>query len=65
MPVTPAVRELIANVSEPFERARAMPPSVYTSAEFLERELADVFAKEWVTVGRADALKQAWRLRDL
>ena len=58
MTMTPAVAELIANVSEPFERARAMPPSVYTSPAFLERELKDVFAREWVTVGRADALKQ-------
>jgi choline monooxygenase len=58
MNLTPAVRELIANVSEPFERARAMPPSVYTSPEFLERELKDIFAREWVTVGRADALKK-------
>ena len=58
MTVSPPVRELIANVSEPFERARAMPPSVYTSQEFLDREIKDVFAKEWVTVGRADALKK-------
>jgi choline monooxygenase len=59
MTLTPAVAELIANVSEPFERARAMPPSVYTSPAFLERELKDVFAREWVTVGRADALRKA------
>jgi phenylpropionate dioxygenase-like ring-hydroxylating dioxygenase large terminal subunit len=51
------VRELIANVSEPFERAHAMPPSVYTSPEFLKREIADVFAKDWVSIGRASALK--------
>src|SRR5690349_17801875 len=35
-----------------------MPPSVYTSPEFLERELKDVFAKEWITVGRADSLRK-------
>lgn len=51
------VRELLANVSQPFERAHAMPPSVYTSPEFLKRELADVFAKDWVSIGRASALK--------
>jgi phenylpropionate dioxygenase-like ring-hydroxylating dioxygenase large terminal subunit len=50
------VAELIENVSQPFERARAMPPSVYTSSEFLKRELESVFAKEWVCVGRASAL---------
>jgi phenylpropionate dioxygenase-like ring-hydroxylating dioxygenase large terminal subunit len=52
-----AVRELLANVSQPFERAHAMPPSVYTSPEFLKRELADVFARDWVSIGRATALK--------
>lgn len=51
-----SVRELLANVSMPFDVAHAMPPSVYTSPEFLQRELQDVFAKEWVCVGRADAL---------
>ena len=50
------VAELIENASLPFERARAMPPSVYTSPEFLELELAQVFAKEWVAIGRASAL---------
>ena len=56
MTVNHPVRDLLDNVSAPFERARAMPPSVYTSAEFLERELGDIFAREWVCVGRADAL---------
>ena len=56
MTIVPSVRELIDNVSAPFDRAHAMPPSVYTSPQFLEREIKDVFAKEWVCVGRADAL---------
>lgn len=56
MTIVPSVRDLIANVSQPFNVAHAMPPSVYTSPAFLERELKDVFAKEWVCVGRADAL---------
>lgn len=50
------VSELIRNVSQPFELARAMPPSVYKSPEFLERELRDIFARDWVCVGRASAL---------
>ncbi len=50
------VAELVANVSLPFERARAMPPSVYTSAEFLTREREDVFSRDWIAVGRASAL---------
>lgn len=58
MTLPTAVTELVANVSEPFERARAMPPSVYTSEAFLAAELSDIFGKEWVSVGRADSLKK-------
>ena len=50
------VRALIDTVSQPFERARSMPPVVYRSPDFLERELKDIFAKDWVCVGRASAL---------
>ena len=51
-----AVEELKENVATPFERARAMPPSVYTSKDFLAREISDIFAKDWFCVGRASAL---------
>jgi phenylpropionate dioxygenase-like ring-hydroxylating dioxygenase large terminal subunit len=50
------VDELRENVAVPFEQARAMPPSVYTSEDFLTRELNDIFAKDWFCVGRASAL---------
>ncbi len=50
------VAELVANAGTPFEQARAMPPSVYTSPAFLERELEGIFAKEWVAIGRASSL---------
>ncbi len=50
------IAELRANVAEPFERAHAMPKSVYTSEAFLQQELAHIFAKEWLCAGRADAL---------
>ena len=33
-----------------------MPPSVYTTREFHDHELKDVFARDWVSVGRASAL---------
>lgn len=56
MTINQPVRELIDTVSAPFEKARAMPPSVYTSDEFLKCELTDIFAREWVCVGRASAL---------
>ncbi|MEO1139865.1 MAG: SRPBCC family protein [Pseudomonadota bacterium] len=51
-----AVEELLETVSVPFEQARAMPPSVYTSHAFLQRELSDIFSKDWFCVGRASAL---------
>jgi phenylpropionate dioxygenase-like ring-hydroxylating dioxygenase large terminal subunit len=54
-PPSPAA-ELHANVSVPFERARAMPKSVYTSPEFLEQEQKNIFAQEWLCAGRAEAL---------
>lgn len=53
-----AVSELKENVSVPFEEARAMPPSVYTSPDFLKRELKDIFANDWFCVGRASALEK-------
>ena len=57
MTINQPVRELLANVSEPFESARAMPPSVYTNPEFLKSELDErLFARDWVCVGRASAL---------
>ncbi len=48
--------ELARNVAQPFERARAMPKSVYTSEEFLQAELKNVFRQDWFCVTRADAL---------
>lgn len=51
-----AVAELKENVSVPFEEAHAMPPSVYTSQDFLKRELKDIFSKDWFCVGRSTSL---------
>ena len=53
--ISPA-RALHDNVSVPFERARAMPKSVYTSAEFLAQEQKHVFAHDWLCAGRAENL---------
>ncbi len=52
------VEELRANVAQPFERAHAMPKSVYTSPDFLTLEEKHIFAREWLSAGRADALKE-------
>ena len=51
-----AAAELQASVSVPFAQARAMPKSVYTSAEFLDREQDHIFRKDWLCAGRAEAL---------
>ncbi|MBV02761.1 MAG: (2Fe-2S)-binding protein [Rhodobacteraceae bacterium] len=51
------VQELLENVSTPFTQARAMPKSVYTTKEFLNYELENIFKKDWFCAGRSDALK--------
>ena len=51
-----AIDELRANVAAPFERAHAMPKSVYTSDGFAEAEVQHIFARDWLCAGRADAL---------
>jgi phenylpropionate dioxygenase-like ring-hydroxylating dioxygenase large terminal subunit len=51
-----AVEDLRATVAEPFQRARAMPKSVYTSSDFAALELERIFRREWLCAGRAEAL---------
>ncbi len=53
-----SISELVENVGVPFERARAMPPGVYTCNAFLEREQREIFAQDWVCVGRTSALSE-------
>ncbi|MFD2844996.1 aromatic ring-hydroxylating oxygenase subunit alpha [Paracoccus cavernae] len=48
--------ELLAAAARPMVDARAMPPSVYTSTDFLDLELSEIFGKEWVCVGHASGL---------
>ncbi len=52
----PALDELRANVAVPFERAQAMPKSVYVSESFARAEQEHIFAKEWLCAGRAEGL---------
>jgi len=54
-PQTP-LQELAKAVGVPFERARCMPKSAYTSPEFLALEREKVFARDWVCAGRASSL---------
>jgi phenylpropionate dioxygenase-like ring-hydroxylating dioxygenase large terminal subunit len=50
------VEALRENTTQPFERARAMPPVVYTSPAFMDEELRSIFSQDWYCVGRTDAL---------
>ncbi|MCG8445588.1 MAG: Rieske 2Fe-2S domain-containing protein [Hyphomicrobiales bacterium] len=54
--------DLIAEINRiadlPGARAQAMPPGVYRSQELLVLELERIFMREWICVGRADALKE-------
>ena len=51
-----AVEALRAGAQAPFDDARAMHPSVYTSPEILARERELIFAHEWICVGRASVV---------
>ena len=51
-----AALELQHMAARPFDSAVAMPRSVYTSEEFLERERNQMFRKDWICAGRASAL---------
>ena len=55
-PALSPLQELRANVAQPFERAHAMPKSVYTSPEFLALEERHIFARDWLCAGRAESL---------
>ena len=50
------IEALRNNASVPFNKARAMPPEVYTTDEFTRAELEHIFRREWYCVGRADSL---------
>jgi len=46
------------NAALPDELAEATPPQIYTSPEFLELELDEIFNHEWFCVGRIDDFKE-------
>lgn len=50
------ITELKAMAAAPFERARAIPASAYTSEIMLKAEIDQIFRREWICVGRADQL---------
>lgn len=55
-PALTPLQELLANVATPFDRAHAMPKSVYTDPGFAALEQDRIFAREWLCAGRAEAL---------
>ncbi|MFG5863929.1 aromatic ring-hydroxylating oxygenase subunit alpha [Metapseudomonas sp. CR1201] len=57
-PVTELIAELQANCDRDFADARAMPPAVYTSPQFLELEKEHLFRTQWLCVGRASRLQK-------
>lgn len=57
-PALTPVDELRANVALPFDRAMAMPKSVYVSADFHTAEQRHIFGREWLCAGRAEALPE-------
>jgi phenylpropionate dioxygenase-like ring-hydroxylating dioxygenase large terminal subunit len=52
------IDELRQSVARPFEQARAMPKSVYTSQDFNQQELENIFRKDWFCAGRASTLAE-------
>lgn len=52
------IEALSKNASMPFEEARAMPPGVYHSPEFLALEESGIFRKQWICIGRADSISE-------
>lgn len=54
MPLPDLLDAVRRNASLPADQAEATPPQVYTSPEFLELELTQIFNREWICVGRED-----------
>jgi len=49
---------LSENASKPAEEARALPPGVYHSPEFLALEESEIFSRQWICIGRADSIPE-------
>lgn len=55
----PISQEKFQAVARPLLDAHTMPPEVYWSPEVFERELEEIWFKEWVCVGRTDDIPNA------
>ena len=47
-----------ANVRKPLLEAETLPPACYTSEEFFQKEVENIFMKVWNFVGRADTISK-------
>lgn len=54
LPIDKLLDAVRHNANLPDELAEATPPQIYTSPEFLEKELDEIFNHEWVCAGRVD-----------
>lgn len=50
--------QIYAGVRRPLLQAETLPPHSYTSHEFYEREVSEIFMKCWNIIGREDYLKE-------
>jgi len=50
------LRSLADLAAKPQEQATSMPPAVYTSDKLFNKERMQIFRKQWLCAGRADAL---------
>ncbi len=55
-PIDALLDDLKDRAERPFGEARAAPPAIYSSQAFLELELEEIFRREWICAGRADAI---------
>ena len=59
VPPLEAIRAELGRIADlPRERSVTMPPAAYFSEEFLGHELREIFAKEWVCIGRVEEVAE-------
>jgi choline monooxygenase len=51
-------QDWITELRKPLKEASTLPPICYTSAEFFDREINDIFLKNWQFVGRVESVEQ-------
>ena len=51
--------EIAAAARKPLAEASTLPPGAYTSEALLALELEEIFAKEWICLGRVEEIPQS------